>query len=209
MGRYIGPVCRLCRREGEKLFLKGEKCYTEKCPFTKKGYPPGERKRMTPRKKLSDYGIRLREKQKTKRIYGVTERQFKRYYEIASKKAGKTGEYLIQLLERRLDNVVYEMGFASSRMQARQLVRHGHFLVNDRKVDIPSYLVKPGDTIKVCEKSKNLEIVHEALKRKRGPEYPWLEVNKARLEGKVIALPTKDALPIKINEQLIIEYYSR
>jgi small subunit ribosomal protein S4 len=209
MGRYTGPICRICRREGEKLFLKGEKCYTDKCIFTKKGYPPGERKRAILRRKISDYGLRLREKQKAKRLYGIGEAQFRRYYEIASRKTGKTGEILLQLLERRLDNVVYSLGFATSRAMARQLVTHGHFLVNDKSVNMPSYLVKPGDVVKVCEKSRNLTVIHDSLKIRKGPVAPWLELDKAKLEGRILALPTKESIPVKINEQLIVEFYSR
>ncbi len=209
MGKYLGPVCRLCRAEGTKLLLKGEKCYTDKCPFTVKKHPPGERKREYRRRKLSDYGIRLREKQKAKRYYDVREEQFRLYYARAARSRGKTGEVLLQLLERRLVNVVWLLGFAPSRRAARLLISHGHFLVNGKKVTIPSYLVKPGDVIQVREKSKTLAVIHEGLKSKREKLSGWLEVDKAKLEGRVLSMPTRESIPIPINEQLIVEFYSR
>lgn len=208
MARYTGPLCRLCRREGMKLFLKGTRCYTEKCAFERRKYPPGQHGHN--RGKLSDYGLQLREKQKVKRIYGVLERQFKNYFERATKMKGVTGENLLKLLERRLDNVVYRMGFAVNRRQARQLVRHGFFLVNGRKVDIPSYLVKPGDIIEVIPKGKELEVIKEslALAEQRGfPE--WVEVNIEEKKGKFVRIPERQEIQIPVQEQLIVEFYSK
>lgn len=208
MARYTGPLCRLCRREGMKLFLKGTRCYTEKCAFERRKYPPGQHGHN--RGKLSDYGLQLREKQKVKRIYGVLERQFKNYFERATKMKGVTGENLLKLLERRLDNVVYRMGFAVNRRQARQLVRHGFFLVNGRKVDIPSYLVKPGDIIEVIPKGKELEVIKEslALAEQRGfPE--WVEVNIEEKKGKFVRVPERQEIQIPVQEQLIVEFYSK
>ncbi len=209
MGRYTGPVCRLCRRERMKLYLKGEKCYTEKCPLEKKNYPPGQHGPLR-RARLSEYGIQLREKQKLRRIYGVLERQFRRYYEMATKQKGKTGENLIKILERRLDNVVYRLGFAPSRKAARQLVKHGHILVNGKRVDIPSYLVEPGDEIRVRDKSKEFEIIHNSLKRVTETSLaPWLQLNKANLSGVFMYIPERLEIPINVNEQLIVELYSK
>ncbi len=208
MARYTGPVCRLCRREGVKLFLKGERCYTDKCALERRPYPPGQHGQM--RIKKTDYGILLREKQKLKRIYGILEKQFHRYFEEAVRLKGITGENLLMLLERRLDNVVYRMGFANSRRQARQLVRHGHVLVNGEKVDIPSYLVEVGDIIKIREKSKDIPFIKEALEAVARRGVPsWLEVDKERLEGRVKALPTRDEIAIPVQEQLIVEFYSK
>jgi len=208
LARYTGPVCRLCRREGVKLFLKGERCYTDKCALERRPYPPGQHGQM--RIKKTDYGILLREKQKLKRIYGILEKQFHRYFEEAVRLKGITGENLLMLLERRLDNVVYRMGFANSRRQARQLVRHGHVLVNDEKVDIPSYLVEVGDIIKIREKSKDIPFIKEALEAVARRGVPsWLEVDKERLEGRVKALPTRDEIAIPVQEQLIVEFYSK
>ncbi len=211
MGRYIGPVCRLCRRENEKLYLKGERCYTDKCAFVRRPTLPGQRGKFgqPARQKIKDYGIRLREKQKIKTYYGVLERQFRRYFKMAQKMPGRTGENLLQILERRLDNIVYRLGFAPSRRAARQLVRHGHFRVNGRKVDIPSYLLKPGDVVQVAEKSKKLDIIHEMLKKRRVRELPWLQLDKAHLEGKLLAIPSRDEIPVKFNENLVVEFYSR
>ena len=215
MSRYIGPVCKLCRREGTKLYLKGEKCYTDKCPFERKPNPPGQRGRIVGYGKKTDYGIRLREKQKAKRFYGVLERQFKRYFELAHRMSRRTGEHmgtiLLQLLERRLDNVVYRMGFAPSRRSARQLVVHRHIKVNGRTVNIPSYLVKPGDVIEVKEQDKNLQPVLEGIellkKYRKVPE--WLSVDLENRRGEVLRLPTRDEIDLEVNEQLIIEFYSR
>ncbi|MBN2541692.1 30S ribosomal protein S4 [bacterium] len=210
MGRYIGPVCRLCRREGAKLFLKGERCFSNKCSLTTKAYPPGEQKRARFRKRMSDFGIRLREKQKVRRIYGVMEAQFRRYFHEAARLKGKTGENLLQLLELRLSNIVFRLGFSPSRRAARQLVSHGHFQVNGRKVTVPSYRTKPGDIIQVQEKSKTLSIIHNSLKKKKSTdELPWLSLDKAKLEGRILNLPTRDEIPVVTKEQLIVEYYSR
>ncbi len=208
MARYIGPVCRLCRREGIKLFLKGERCYTDKCAIERRSYPPGQHGQG--RSKSTEYSLQLREKQKLKRIYGVLERQFRRVFTLAERRRGITGENLLLLLESRLDNMIYRMGFAPSRSEARQLVRHGHFLVNHRRVTIPSYLVKPGDEIQVRESSRKVVRIQESLElaQRRGvPE--WLEVNKDAFAGRVRALPTRAELTLPINEQLIVELYSK
>ncbi len=192
-----------------KLYLKGEKCYTEKCPLEKKNYPPGQHGPLR-RARLSEYGIQLREKQKLRRIYGVLERQFRRYFEMATRQKGKTGENLIKILERRLDNVVYRLGFAPSRKAARQLVKHRHILVNGKIVDIPSYLVEPGDEIRVRDKSKELEIIHNSLKRVTETSLvPWLQLNKATLSGVFMYIPERSEIPINVNEQLIVELYSK
>lgn len=206
MGRYIGPTCRLCRREGMKLYLKGDKCYTDKCPVVRRGYAPGQHGQE--KKKLTNYGMQLREKQKLKRYYGVLERQFVRYYEEAERMKGITGENLLQLLERRLDNVVYRLGFAASRPQARQLVSHGHIEVNGKKVDIPSFLVKPGDVISVREKSRSMELIKNNLEVSRNvPD--WLELNKDAFEGRVVSLPRREHIDLPIQEHLIVELYSK
>ncbi len=209
MARYTGPVCKLCRREGMKLFLKGAKCSTNKCPMEKRAYAPGQHGRSR-RFKQSEYGRQLREKQKMKRIYGVLERQFRRYFDIASRQKGITGENLLQLLERRLDNVVYRLGFAPSRRAARQLVRHRHFAVNGRVVDIPSYLVKPGDRIQVREKSRTLDVIHASMRRvKEGRLVPWLELDKAALVGTFREIPSRQDIPVNVSEQLVVELYSK
>lgn len=208
MARYTGPVCRLCRREGIKLFLKGERCYTDKCAIERRSYPPGQHGQG--RSKSTEYSLQLREKQKLKRIYGVLERQFRRVFALAERRRGITGENLLLLLESRLDNMIYRMGFAPSRSEARQLVRHGHFLVNQRRVTIPSYFVKPGDEIQVRESSRKVVRIQESLElaQRRGvPE--WLEVNKDAFAGRVRALPTRTELTLPINEQLIVELYSK
>ncbi|WP_022854352.1 30S ribosomal protein S4 [Thermodesulfatator atlanticus] len=210
MAKYTGPRCRLCRREGMKLFLKGERCYTDKCAFERRSYPPGQHGQAQMRAKRSDYGIRLREKQKVKRIYGVSEKQFATYFERSDRMRGQTGHNLLQLLERRLDNVVYRLGFASSRMQARQMVAHGLFKVNGRNVDIPSYLVKPGDVIELKEKYRQNPFVQENLEAavRRGiPQ--WLELDADNFKGTVKALPTREDITMPIQEQLIVEFYSR
>lgn len=210
MARYTGPKCRLCRREGMKLFLKGERCYTDKCPFERRSYPPGQHGPQQIRTKLSDYGIRLREKQKVKRIYGISEKQMRRYYEMATKMPGQAGHNLLQLLERRLDNVVYRLGFAVSRAQARQYVNHGFFKVNGRNVDIPSYLVKPGDVIELKEKYRNNPQIIESLEtvvRKGIPS--WLELDAENFKGIVKNLPTREDITMPIQESYIIEFYSR
>ncbi len=209
MARYIGPACKLCRREGQKLFLKGARCFTDKCALTKRNYPPGQHG-VGRRKKITEYGLQLREKQKVKRYYGVLEKQFKNYFFKASKMKGITGTNLLILLERRLDVVVYRMGFAPSIKAARQLVLHKHILVNGKTVNIPSFLVKIGDKIEVKEKSKQLDIVQSSMKlAARKKELPWLEVNKPKLEGTYVAYPTREEIPLNANEQLIVELYSK
>ena len=208
MARYIGPVCRLCRREGMKLFLKGERCYTDKCAIERRNYPPGEHGQARP--KFSEYSVQLREKQKLRRIYGVLEGQFRRYFAMADRARGVTGETLLQLLERRLDNIVYRLGFATSRAEARQLVRHGHFRVNDRKVNVPSFQVKAGDVVSVRERSRKVTRIQEALElaQRRGvPE--WLEVNPETFTGTVKAFPARTDLTMPINEKLVVELYSK
>lgn len=208
MARYTGPVCRLCRRENMKLYLKGDRCYSDKCAYERRNYAPGQHGKT--RAKLSDYGLRLREKQKLRRIYELTETQFKKYFKEAERQKGITGTNFLILLERRLDNVVYRLGFAQSRAQARQLVRHGHFLVNGKSVDIPSYLVKPGDTVTVREKSRNLAVINEALEAlpRRGVP-PWLELRKEQYEGVFKTFPTREEIDIPVQEQLIVEFYSK
>ncbi len=208
MARYTGSVCRLCRREGTKLYLKGDRCFSDKCAIVRKGYPPGLHGQS--RQKISEYGLQLREKQKARRIYGVLEDQFRRYFEEADRRKGVTGEILLQLLESRLDNVVFRMGFARSRPEARQLVRHGHFMVNGGKVDIPSYLTKAGDIVSVREKSKNLPLFKE-LAEWGSPQgnLEWLEVDHENMTGKVLRMPLREELDIPITEHLIIEFYSR
>jgi small subunit ribosomal protein S4 len=208
MAVYHDAVCKLCRRERQKLFLKGTKCYTEKCPLETKNYPPGQHG-TSRRTKISEYGIQLREKQKVKRIYGLLERQFKNYFEKALRQKGRTGENLIKLLERRLDNVVYRLGFAPSRKAARQLVRHRHILVDGKIVDIPSYLLKPGQVVSVKEKSKTLDIIHNSLKRVKEGTYPWLQIDKATLSGTFLHIPERADIPLNANEQLIVELYSK
>jgi small subunit ribosomal protein S4 len=209
MARYREANCKLCRREGEKLFLKGHRCMTEKCAFERRSFAPGQHgQRM--RYKVSNYGRQLREKQKVRRIYGILERQFHAYFEKAETKKGITGEALLQFLECRMDNIVYRLGFAPSRKAARQLVRHRHFTVNGRMVDIPSYQVKPNDIIKVRDKSKNLDIIHSSLKDyTQAEDLGWLRLNKAALEGELVELPKRQDIPITANEQLIVELYSK
>lgn len=209
MARYREANCKLCRREGEKLFLKGSRCLTEKCAFERRGYAPGQHGQRL-RRKVSPYGLQLREKQKVRRIYGILENQFKNYFKAADQKDGVTGEILLQLLERRLDNLVYRLGFAPSRKAARQLVRHRHVMVNDGIVDIPAYQVKPSQVIRIKEKSKNLDLIHSALKEVgRGEELPWLRLNKAALEGELLEIPKRADIPLTVNEQLIVELYSK
>jgi small subunit ribosomal protein S4 len=208
MARYTGPVCRLCRREGLKLFLKGERCYTDKCGITKRSYAPGQHGQS--RKKLSEYGIQLREKQKAKRTYGILESQFRKYFEIADRKKGVTGETLLQILESRLDNVVFRLGLGSSRPESRQLVRHGHFEVNGRKVNIPSYLVKPGDVIQIREKSRNLDKMKELLDIATTRVIPkWLSLDADRFRATVLHLPSREDIDVPVQEHLIVELYSR
>ncbi|MCA9740032.1 MAG: 30S ribosomal protein S4 [Deferribacteres bacterium] len=209
MARYVGPVCKLCRREGQKLFLKGAKCVSPKCPFESRNFAPGQHGR-TRMFKQSEYGLQLREKQKVRRIYGILEAQFHNYYKKAVKQKGITGENLLRLLESRLDNVVYRLGFAPSRKAARQLVRHRHFTVNGRPVDIPAYQMKAGDVVKVREKSRKLDLVHQSLRRVREEQQPnWLELNKATLTGTLVELPARQDIPLEVNESLIVELYSK
>jgi small subunit ribosomal protein S4 len=208
MARYSGAVCRLCRRESQKLFLKGDRCYSEKCSVDKRTYPPGQHGQA--RARFSEYGLQLREKQKVKRIYGVLERQFERTLEEATRMRGRTGENLLSLLERRLDNVVYRMGFATSRAEARQLVRHGHFLVNARKATIPSMTVKAGSKVTLRESSRGIARIVGALDTLEGRSLPqWLEIDKERFEGVVKSNPTREDVTLPIEEQLIVELYSR
>ncbi len=208
MGRYTGPSCRLCRRESVKLMLKGERCLSSKCAIIKKKMPPGKLPRR--RLKISEYGIQLREKQKLKRYYGLMESQFKRYFEIASRKKGITGEILLTLLEQRLDNVVFRMHYASSRKMARQLVGHGHIQVNGKKVDIPSFFIKEGDTVEVKEKSKKVVPILESMKNiSRVGTVPWIEVDPDNLKGEFLYLPKREEIDLPVNEQLIVELYSK
>lgn len=208
MARYTGAVCRLCRREGQKLFLKGERCYTDKCAVGRRAYAPGQHGQS--RKKLSEYGIQLREKQKARRYYGVLESQFEKYFEMASKKKGITGENLLQILESRLDNVIYRLGLGSSRAEARQLVRHGHFTVNGKKVNIPSYLISEGDIISVREKSRGSDKIKDVLEATDGKVVPkWLDFNKDTLEAKVVTLATREDVDLPLEEHLIVELYSK
>ncbi len=209
MARYIGPVCRLCRREETKLFLKGDRCYTDKCGYERRAYAPGQHGQSR-RRKVSNYGAQLREKQKVKRMYGIAERQFRGYYFKAARMKGVTGENLLQLLERRLDNVIYRLGFASDHAEARQLVRHGHFTVNGKRVDVPSFLCKSSDTISVREKSRKVTRIMESVgtvDRRGVPR--WLELDKDAFTGKLVDLPSRQDLTMPIREQLIVELYSK
>jgi small subunit ribosomal protein S4 len=209
MARYTGAVCKLCRREGEKLFLKGSRCLTVKCAFEKKGYPPGQHG-VTQRTKLSEYGVQLREKQKVRRMYGSLERQFQNTFLKAERMKGITGENLLRLLESRLDNTVYRLGFAQSREQARQLVKHGHFMVNNKPVNIPTYQMRPGDVISVKEKSKKLSVIHESMRKIHDEDmYPWLKLEKAKLEGTFLDWPKRSDIPSQVQENLIVEFYSK
>jgi len=212
MAKYRGPVCKLCRREGEKLFLKGQRCFTPKCAFERRSYPPGEHGKDSQfrRRRVSDYSRQLREKQKTRRVYGITERQFRRYYRTALQERGMTGENLLRLLERRLDNVVFRLGYAESRAQARTLVTHGHFNVNGRRTDIPSMLVTEGDEIEVREGSRKrtyFKQLPEIAESKTVPD--WLERDISILFGKIVKMPERMDVDANLNEQLIIEFYSR
>ena len=209
MARYQGAVCRLCRREKEKLFLKGTRCTTEKCPLSRRSYFPGEHGK-TARFKLSNYGLQLREKQKLKRMYGILERQFRRYFHIAAKSKGVTGKKLLQLLERRLDNLIFRAGFGLSHAQARQLVRHNFVYVNSRRVNIPSYSVKAGEIINVKAKDKAIKFIKDNIELSKERTIPgWLEVNQGKLEIKVLRLPEKEDIQLPIQEQLIVELYSK
>jgi len=208
MARYTGSVCRLCRREGAKLFLKGTRCYTKKCAFERRPTPPGQH--GVRRRKMGDFGIQLREKQKVRRVYGVLERQFHNYFVAAENRDGITGENLLRSLETRMDNVVFRLGFGSSRAQARQLVAHGHFAVNGVPTNVPSYQLKPGDKVEVRESRRAREafkVVRETLKSHQAPE--WLSLDAANLSGTVAALPRRDQMPLDLSEQLVVEYYSR
>jgi len=208
MARYTGSVCRLCRREGTKLFLKGTRCYTKKCAFERRPSPPGQH--GVRRRKMGDFGIQLREKQKVRRVYSVLERQFHNYFVEAGNRDGVTGENLLRFLETRLDNVVFRLGFATSRAQARQLVNHGHFAVNGVPTDVASFMVKPGDRIEVRENRREREpfkIAKETLRSHQAPE--WLSLEPARLAGSVLSLPRRDQMPLDLNEQLVVEFYSR
>ncbi len=208
MARYTGAVCRLCRREGQKLFLKGERCYSEKCSVGIRGYAPGQHGQG--RKKSSEYGMQLRAKQTARRFYGVQENQFYHYFEIAEKKQGITGDNLLKILESRLDNVVYRVGFASSRAEARQLVGHGHFEVNGKRVDIASYLLRAGDVVSICEKSRGSEKIKAVVEANSARPVPqWIDVDREQLTAKVIALPTRDQIEAPVDEQLIVEFYSK
>lgn len=208
MARYTGAVCRLCRREGEKLFLKGTKCQTEKCPVSRRTYAPGQHGQL--KAKLSDYGLQLREKQKVKRMYGVLEKQFRKYFNIASKTKGVTGKVLLQLLERRIDNVIFRLGLATSRSESRQLVRHNFIYVNDKRVNIPSYLINKSDIIRLKTREKSLKAIRENLELTKEREVPkWLEFNHEKLEAKVLRLPEKEDIQQPIQEQLIVELYSK
>jgi small subunit ribosomal protein S4 len=208
MARYTGADCRLCRREGIKLFLKGDRCYSDKCGVEKRPFPPGQAGRKRPRD--SEYRVQLREKQKAKRSYGVLEKQFRNYYELASRQQGITGENLLRLLESRLDNVVYRLGFAASRDEARQTVRHNHILVNGKRVNIPSYCVRSGDLVSLAPKARDLTVVKAAIISSARVEVPgWLEVDVEKLQGKILSLPTRDQIDCPVREQLIVELYSK
>ncbi len=209
MARYTGAVCRLCRRDGVKLFLKGSRCFSDKCAIDKRNFPPGQHGQARA-KKIVGYGLQLREKQKAKRIYFTLEGQFRSYYEKASNKTGVTGELLLQQLERRLDNVAYRIGYATSRRQARQVVRHGHVSVNGKKVNIPSFQVKIGDVVEIREKSKKLAILESSGQFASGLVQPtWLHIDREALTGKVLALPKREEIQLPVNEQLIVELYSK
>jgi len=209
MARYTDSVCRQCRREGIKLFLKGDRCYSAKCAVTKRHTPPGQHGQARA-KKMSEYGIQLREKQKCRRAYGVLESQFRKYYTMASNMRGVTGENMLGLLERRLDNVIYRLGLADSRPQARQLVNHGHFRIDGKKVDIASYLVKPGQTITVRERSRDMDHLKELREQGAAKPIPkWLDLDAANLVGKIVAMPQRDDIDLTIEEHLIVEYYSK
>ena len=208
MARYRDAVCRICRREGDKLFLKGDRCYTDKCAIARRGYAPGQHGQG--RKKMSEYGTQLREKQKAKRYYGLLENQFYHYFELASKMAGKTGENLLKVLESRLDNVVYRAGFAMSRPEARQLVSHGHFTVNGKAVNIPSYLVKAGDVVAIVEKSMSSDKIKGVLEANASrPALNWLSVDKNKAQATVVNLPERGEIDLQVEEQLIVELYSK
>lgn len=208
MARYTDAVCKLCRREGQKLFLKGQRCYTDKCAITRRAYAPGQHGQG--RKKTSEYGMQLRAKQMTRRYYGVLEGQFRHYYEMATKMQGKAGDNLLSLLEIRLDNVVYRCGWASSRAEARQLVVHGHFTVNGRKVNIPSFLTRPGQVVAMKDGSRSLDKMKAIVEANAGRPIPkWLELNRETLEAKIVAVPNREDIDLPIEETLIVELYSK
>lgn len=210
MARYRGPSCRLCRREGVRLYLKGERCYSAKCAIEKRAYPPGEQSQRRARRRVSDYGTQLREKQKLRRTYGLLERQFRRYFEQAERRPGVTGENLLQLLELRLDNIVYRLGLASSRAQARELVGHGHYAVNDQSVNIPGYSLRPGDSVSAREKSRGVPAIVTAAARAGGRRLPvWLQVESDAMRGTVVSVPRRDEIDTQIQEELVVEFYSR
>lgn len=208
MARYIGPVCKLCRRENMKLYLKGDRCYSDKCSYDRRPYPPGQHGQG--RIKFSEYGVRLREKQKVRRMYGMLEQQYRRYFSLAERQRGVTGENLLRLLERRLDNVAYRMGFGATRAEARQLVRHNHILINERRVNVPSCLVKPGDVVCIRERSRKIKRIQEAMEtiERRGTP-AWLEVEPKEFRGTIKAMPSREDVSAQIQEQLIVEFYSR
>jgi len=209
MARYTDSVCKLCRREGEKLFLKGSRCYSSKCAVERKGYAPGQHGQSR-RRRLSDYGVQLREKQKVRRIYGVLEKQFRNYFKKAERMHGVTGTNLLQLLESRLDNTVHRLGLAPSRAAARQLIRHRHFRVNGTIVNVPSYSLRPGDEIQVRERSKKLELIHESMQKIKGDHpLPWLQLDKAKMTGTFMKAPERDEMGMEVNEQLVVELYSK
>ncbi len=208
MARYTDSVCKLCRREGQKLFLKGERCYTDKCAVTRRAYAPGQHGQG--RRKTSEYGLQLRAKQMARRYYGVLEGQFRSYYELATKRPGKPGDELLIILESRLDNIVYRLGWASSRAEARQLVVHGHFTVNGKKVDIPSYLTKAGDVVAIKDKSRQSDKFKAVLEANASRPVPkWLDLNRETCEGKVVAMPTREEIDLSVDETLIVELYSK
>ncbi len=210
MARYTGAVCRLCRREGMKMYLKGDRCYTPKCAIDRRSYAPGDKGQGQGRKKVTEYGLQLREKQRARRIYGILERQFRRYFDVAERQKGITGKNLLRLLERRLDNLVYRIGFAASRAEARQLVRHGHITINGRRVSIPSYLVKVGEVIEIAAGSRErarFEELAEAAAHKTPP--PWLEVDLEKMRVRVQGFPSREDIDTPIKEHLIVELYSR
>jgi small subunit ribosomal protein S4 len=209
MARYVGPKCKICRREGEKLFLRGSRCYTDKCAFTRRGYPPGTHGRVG-RRKLTSYATQLREKQKVKAMYGLLEQQFRNVFAKATRQSGNTGENLLVLLERRLDNVIYQLGIASSRTQARQLVRHGHILIDGKKVDIPSYLVKTGQEIKLVDNQKKNPLVTKSLEERDLERIVgWLKIDKDNITGTVLRYPKRDDITLPIQESLVVEFYSK
>jgi small subunit ribosomal protein S4 len=209
MARNRDPKCKQCRREGTKLFLKGDRCVTDKCAFERRGYAPGEHGRER-RLRLTDYGTQLREKQKARRIYGIMEKQFKNYFLSAERKKGITGEALLQMLECRLDNLVFRLGFAPSRQSARQLVKHGHFMVNRKKVNVPSFQVRPGNEVSVKEKSRELQVIKSSIEMSQGREMPsWLLIDRENLSGKLLEIPSRELIPVPIQEQLIVGLYSK